>query len=221
MVSYAKSRKKKSSLFSKVLGALVEVDSDHEVLQLRMRHVDILRGEEFLNDIIDLYIEKEPSVAKISLEDIIAVLYENYLQQIKNGKVDHQKAANFLLAGKKKFLDPMQNPEEEKREFRQISLTSFVLEEPDDTEIFLGDSNEKIETSELIELDITINNRDIKRGKVFLYDINAYLKNEVIKVEDVIVISYLNLIETIRLKGNNRKIMESILYNLGYEEALE
>ena len=224
MVSYyeTKGRKRKgNSVFKKVLNAFVDIASDQEVLDLKMRYVDVLRGEEFLSDIKDLYIDKDPSVSNIDLEDIIAILYENYLQLIKNGNMDHQKAANFLVKGKKKYLDTMKSQKENRNEFRQISPNTFILEDAEDFGIQLGDANDSFDTSELVNLHVTLNNRDINRGKVFLYDINAYLNNEVLNVEDVIVISYLNLIHAIREKGNNVKVMESILYNLGYKEALE
>lgn len=224
MVSYyeTKGRKKKgNSVFKKVLNAFVDIAPDQEVLDLKMRYVDVLRGEEFLNDIKDLYIDKDPSVSNIDLEDIIAVLYENYLQLIKNGNMDHQKAANFLVKGKKKYLDTMKSPKENRNEFRQISPNTFILEDVEDFGIQLETANDNFDTSELVNLHVTLNNRDINRGKVFLYDINAYLNNEVLNVEDVMVISYLNLIHAIREKGNNVKVMESILYNLGYKDALE
>lgn len=214
-------KKRKTSLFDSVISKVFNaLDLDTEKLGLKMRYVDVLRGEELVNDIKDTFIEYYPQVASLNLGDIITVLYSDFLRQIKNGNQNHKLAAEFLLSGKSRYLAQLDKPKVQKKEFHQVNQNTFIFEDVDDDED-LEELSDKFGSGELVFVDILFKKRDINRGKVFLYDITTYLNDEVFSLEDMIVIRYLNFIEQVRLEGNSHKVMKAILKNLGYKKTLE
>ncbi|MEX3623637.1 hypothetical protein [Viridibacillus arvi] len=218
-------KKKNSSLIrsiaNKIYSSVFEVETDTVELKLRMNYVDILRGEELVNDIKDTYMDYYPDVLYLRVEDIIAILYKDFLNQLKSGNQDHKQAVNFLLQGKKEYLNEIERVKiiQQKKELQQISPNTFILDagiEVEEVDI------DDLEPCDIVHLQLEFKIRDINRGKLFLYDVEPFLENVKISIEDVIVIRYLNFIEQIRDSGNNKNVILSILRNLGYKkEAYE
>ena len=214
-------KNKRPSLFdavvNKVVGAFV--DRDKEKIDLKLRYVDILRGEEYVNDIRDILIDKYSEASKFELVDLIYLLYVDFIRQIKNGKYSHKDAAIFLLDGKRKYLDTLNKPKFTRKEVHQVTPNTFIFEEIEEDEE--EEFDEEISIGDLVLFETAFNIRDNNRCKVFLYDIEQYLEGEVLTVQDIIRIRYLNFIDQVRLEGNNSKVMNAIMKNFINEKSLE
>lgn len=192
------------------------LDLDTVLLSLKMKHVDLLRGIAFIDDIQDTYKEFYPDCVNMDIAELINILFRDFLRQIKNGNHDHQTVADFLLEGNLKYLQPLKRKpkkmESPQRKLNQISPYSFVFEDVEE------EIEYEEETDDLVYVDIAFKEKFINRIKILLYDIEPHLKGEHFTVEDVIVIRYLNFIERIRIEGNNPKVMDAIIRNLGYKK---
>lgn len=219
VLSYYELRGKKSkkiSIFDTVVNKVINafVDTETEKLDIKLKYVDILRGEEVVNDLKDTFIDKYPIVAKFEVADLFYLLYGDFIMQIKNGKFSHSDAADFLIDGKRKYLDILSKRRSTRKEIQQVSPNSFIFEDiEEEDEDFVENGSREFSINDVVYFELIFNIRQNNRCKVFLYDIEPYLDGEVINVEDVIAIRYLNFIDQVRLEGNNPKIMKSILKN--------
>ncbi|MDM5215066.1 hypothetical protein QUF94_27490 [Peribacillus sp. NJ4] len=62
------------------------------------------------------------------------------------------------------------------------------------------------------EITLRIKESEIYRGEVFLHDISPYLMEE-LKVEDLLVILFMDFLKRIKEKGNLSQAMKAILLN--------
>lgn len=209
-----RNKKRSASLFGDIVNKIVHafVDTEQERLELKLKYVDILRGEAFVNDLRDTYIDVYPEANKFELIDLITLLYVDFVNQIKNGTYSHQDAATFLVNGKRKYLDSIKKPRLTRKKVQQVSLYSYILEDIEEEETE-DDLDQEISAGDVVYLEIVFNTRENNRCKVFLYDIEPYLEGESLNVQDIIAIRYLNFIEQVRLEGNNSKVMKAILKN--------
>lgn len=191
------------------------LDLDTVVLSLKMKHIDLLRGNAFIDDIQETFDEAYPDCMRLNIADLINILFQDFIKQVKSGTHDHRVVADFLLDGNLRYLHPLkqkQTKKESQRKLQQVTPYSFIFEDVEE------EIDEVEEMDEMVIVDIAFKERFINRVKILLYDIEPHLKGENLSVEDVIVIRYLNFIERLRIEGNNRKIMEAILINLGYKK---
>lgn len=202
-------------MFSSVVNKVMKVfvDTENEKLDLKMRYVDVIRGGEFIDDLIDTYIDQYPEISRFKLGKLISILFIDFINQIKSGHYNHKDAAQFLLDGKRKYLDVLDKPKVTRKEVHMVSPYTFIFEdiEEDEDDEEVEQENSDLSLSDVVYLEIIIDIRQKNRCKVFLYDIKPYLEGIDINVQDVIVIRYLNFIEQIRLEGNNSRIMKSIM----------
>jgi len=211
-----KNKKRSTSLFEGVVNKLFDafVETDKEKLELKMRYVDILRGEAFVNDLRDTYIDKYPEASQFELIDLITMLYIDFINQIKKGNYSHQEAAAILVNGKKKYIDSLKKNLLTRKKVQQVSPYSFIFEEiEEEDEDIDNDLDSDFSAGDVVYLEVVFNTRENNRCKVFLYDIEPYLEGKLINVQDVVAIQYLNFIEQVRLEGNNTKVMKNILKN--------
>ncbi|WP_121616799.1 hypothetical protein [Virgibacillus halodenitrificans] len=196
--------------------AVLELDT--VAISLKMKHIDILRGFAYIDDIKEVFEKVYPGCLKLDIADLINILFQDFVKQIKNGDQNHKEVADFLLDGNLRYLHLLKKRrstnESTQRKLQQISTYSFVLEDVEETIQVEEDMNE------IIFYDILFKEKFINRIKILLYDLEPYLKGENFSVEEVIVIRYLNFIERIRTEGNNPQVMEAILLNLGYKKEL-
>ncbi|MCM3390637.1 hypothetical protein LG296_20170 (plasmid) [Ureibacillus chungkukjangi] len=216
-----KDRKKSifTSVVNKIRNALVDIEN--EKLDLKMRYVDVVRGDEYVNDIRDTFITQYPELNQFELGKLIALLYVDFIINIQSGNLSHKDAARFLIEGKRKYLDVLHKPKSKitRKEVQQVSPTTFIFQDIEDDE----DEDEEFDDykepkghfsmSDIVFIEIVLNIRQNNRCKVFLFDIEPYLEGFTLDVEDVIVINYLDFIERIRWEGNNTKMMKRIVKN--------
>ncbi|MFJ7367548.1 hypothetical protein ACIQWQ_26130 [Peribacillus frigoritolerans] len=171
----------------------------YRYLQIEVPYYEFLRGEVFVEDMKDLF---EEAPQNLSLYHLIALLYFDFLEQVKKG-AKFEQLCPFLISSKKKFLE---RPMIEKRVLKQVTTNLFSFEQRE----------EEIEvTSEEKRAEITlrIKESEIYRGEVFLHDISPYLMDEELKVEDLLVILFMDFLKRIKEKGNSSQAMKAILLN--------
>ncbi|MDQ7860946.1 hypothetical protein RCO48_07730 [Peribacillus frigoritolerans] len=59
------------------------------------------------------------------------------------------------------------------------------------------------------EITLRIKESEIFRGEVFLHDISSYLMDEELKVEDLLVILFMDFLKRIKEKGNSSQAMKA------------
>lgn len=97
----------------------------------------------------------------------------------------------------------------QKRVLKQLTSNLFSFEQRE----------EEIEvTSEEKRAEITlrIKESEIYRGEVFLHVISPYMMGEEFTVEDLLVILFMDFLQSIKEKGNSSQVMKAILLN--YED---
>ncbi|MFK9119555.1 hypothetical protein ACJEBK_22125 [Peribacillus frigoritolerans] len=174
----------------------------YRYLQIEVPYYEFLRGEVFVEDMKDLF---EEAPQNLSLYHLIALLYFDFLEQVKKG-AKYDEICPFLISSKKKFLE---RPMVQKRVLKQLTSNLFSFEQRE----------EEIEvTSEEKRAEITlrIKESEIYRGEVFLHDISPYMKGEELTVEDLLVILFMDFLQSIKEKGNSSQVMKAILLN--YED---
>ncbi|MFB5935555.1 hypothetical protein ACE8FZ_20050 [Peribacillus frigoritolerans] len=171
----------------------------YRYLQIEVPYYEFLRGEVFVEDMKDLF---EEAPQNLSLYHLIALLYFDFLEQVKKG-AKYDQICPFLISSKKKFLE---GPMVQKRVLKQLTSNLFSFEQRE----------EEIEvTSEEKRAEITlrIKESEIYRGEVFLHDIYPYMRGEELTVEDLLVILFMDFLQSIKVKGNSSQIMKAILLN--------
>ncbi|MEE3955909.1 hypothetical protein [Peribacillus frigoritolerans] len=174
----------------------------YRYLQIEVPYYEFLRGEVFVEDMKDLF---EEAPQNISLYHLIALLYFDFLEQVKKG-AKYEQICPFLISSKKKFLE---RPMVQKRVLKQLTSNLFSFEQRE----------EEIEvTSEEKRAEITlrIKESELYRGEVFLHDISPYMRGEELTVEDLLVILFMDFLQSIKEKGNSSQVMKAILLN--YED---
>lgn len=213
----SKYQQKKSFMERLVQKVEAALDLDTVKLSLKMKHIDYLRGEAFIDDIQEIFEEVYPECERLNIAELINILFKDFIKQIKSGTQDHKVVADFLLDGNLRYLQPLIQIKKKngssQRELQQVSTYSFIYEDVIEEE----DVCDK-ELDDMVYIDIMFKEKFINRVKILLYDLEPHLKRESFSVEEVIVIRYLNFIERVRTEGNNPKVMESILINLGYKK---
>lgn len=216
-------KNKRVSLFDTVVSKVKNafVDTNIEKLDIRLKYVDWLRGESFINDFHELFKHKYPEADKLELVELVTLLYVDFIKQIKSGKYSHEAAARFLVDGKKKYLDGLKKQRPTRKEVHQISPNSFIFEDVEDDDDDDDELERDVSVGDIVYVEIDFNKNLNNRCKVFLYDIENFLDGVVVNIEDVIAIRYLNFIDQIRLEGNNPKVMKAILKSYINSKALE
>ncbi|MCM3390433.1 hypothetical protein LG296_20525 (plasmid) [Ureibacillus chungkukjangi] len=216
---------KKNSLFESVVNRIINtfVDTKSEKLNIKMRYVDILRGENYVNDLRDIFIDKFPEASKFELIDLIMILYTDFIEKIKNGDHSHSTAARYLLEGKRKHLNNLEKRNTiTRKEVHQVTPNTLIFEDIEEDDFEDEElEHDDVSVDDIVYFDIDVNSNQNNRCKVFLYDIEPYLNGDKIDVKEVIAICYLSFIDQIRKKGNNPKIMKAILNNFINEKAQE
>ncbi|MGE6614168.1 hypothetical protein ACQKFG_27485 [Peribacillus sp. NPDC076916] len=133
----------------------------YRYLQIEVPYYEYLRGEVFVEDMKDLF---EEAPENLTMYHLIALLYFDFMEQVKKG-AKYEQLCPFLISSKKKFQE---RPMIKKRVLKQVTNKLFSFEQRE----------EEIEvTSEEKQAEITlrIKESEIYRGEVFLHDISLYL----------------------------------------------
>ncbi|MCM3168585.1 hypothetical protein [Peribacillus frigoritolerans] len=73
----------------------------YRYLQIEVPYYEFLRGEVFVEDLKDLF---EEAPQNLSLYHLIALLYFDFLEQVKKG-AKYEQICPFLISSKKTFLE--------------------------------------------------------------------------------------------------------------------
>lgn len=171
----------------------------YRYLQIEVPYYEFLRGEVFVEDMKDLF---EEAPQNLSLYHLIALLYFDFLEQVKKG-AKYEQLCPFLISSKKKFLERQMI---EKRVLKQVTTNLFSFEQREE-EIEVTTEEKRA------EITLRIKESEIYRGEVFLHDISPYLMDEELKVEDLLVILFMDFLKRIKEKGNSSQAMKAILLN--------
>lgn len=201
--------KPKSSVSTYMWGALKKqltklLKMDYQKIILPLKPYDLMRGKIYIEDVIETYEECPES---FSLNELIVVLIDDLLQQVKRGAMSHKELAYMLLNGKQQYFKQMKSLSST-RELKKISTYLYQMEE-----------YEELEEEEFTALEISLHESIIERGNVLLFELKPYLKNVSITFEEMLVIRYLNFLHLVVTEGNNEKVIKVILQNLGYVES--
>jgi hypothetical protein len=182
---------------------------DYHTVSLKMRHYDVLRGQVFIDDVIESFDECPES---FSLADLIIVLFDDLLSQVKRGSLSHKQVAHILMDGKSKYFTHIHEIEApKKKEFIQVSPYLYrMYEVEDDNDI------ETIADDDFVYVDIRLRESFINRAKVLLYELQPYFGNVPMTLEEMMVIRYLHFLHLIKTEGNDERVIKTILLNLGY-----
>jgi hypothetical protein len=177
--------------------------SNRKYLTVSLPYYDFLRGKVFLEDIRENFIEESPP--QFGLDDLIYLLYNDFLTQIKRGAKNEQ-IAQYLLSGLNRHF---QVTKREKRIMKPISQSSFEFELIEEEDIEM--QQEKGKTA---YLSIRMRESEILRAEVLLHDLENYLGGTEVSIEQIIAITYLDFIEKVKSEGNSLKVQKAILNRL-------
>ncbi|CAN7762889.1 hypothetical protein LJR153_007135 [Paenibacillus sp. LjRoot153] len=159
----------------------------YEPLKIRAADIDFLRAEVFLEDIYEL------GQVEISMDQLIALLYEDFIY-----KVRQTKDLRSIYLNVKKLKD-------------ELSFTNMFsqLVDVSDDHLVLHKRN-TFNQPKLYMLEVRMHRRSALRGEVFLMDIRQFDPSLHLKLEELVSLLFLNMVERIRT-GDQTKLVREIL----------
>lgn len=180
---------------------------DFATLTFHVPYYDYLRGQVFIDDIKAVY---EECPDDFDLAALLSLLHDDFLYHTKKGSRTHQQTAQYLLYGQRQYLTYQTVIKREKQALKQVSDYTFIMSFEEEEEI------EEKEKPDQAEITIRVKESKIQRTEILLYDVSPYMDDQVVTVEDMLAIVYLDFIQRIKQEGNNDKVMKSILKGLEF-----
>ncbi len=173
--------------------------SKYRYIEIKLPYYEYLRGQVFCQDFMDLFDEAPYT---FSVVDLMSILFEDFLNQIKKGNTQYESMARFLVDNKYKYLEP---PKKETRVLKKVNTNLFSFETTEEV------MSVKEEDSRKAYLTVKIRDKVLLRGEIFLHDLSPFLHKEQLQIEELFAILYLDFIAKIKEKGNNVDVMKAIL----------
>ncbi|WP_243292349.1 hypothetical protein [Bacillus sp. FJAT-47783] len=172
--------------------------SRKRMITIEISYYDYLRGKIFIEDLRDSYNDNVP--VSFDIAALIYMLYDDFLLQVKRG-TNHKDIAKYLLICKGQFK------KEEKRVLKQVSSHVFQFEviEEDEEECYEYESGMQNQTA---YLDITVKETELLRAEVLFFDLEQFLNDEVILVEELMKYIYLDFGSKVKESGNSKQIQK-------------
>lgn len=170
--------------------------SKYRYIEVELPYYSYLRGEIFIDDLRDNFREEIPLI--FDLGDLLKLLYDDFLMQVRKGAKPEQ-VARFLLNGYEKYVA--------KNRFQSLNPSPTItdLMETDDEE-------EKAEFEpKFAVLTLRIKETDVYRGEILLADLELFTGKIELFVEHIIAIVYLDFIENVIKEGISLKIQKNII----------
>jgi len=186
---------KKKGFFSRFLQKRKWFESDTVLLELKIPHYDLVRGELFCEDITEMAAgDDEEQELTFEIDDLLFLLYKDFLIQIRHYDIRtlYEKVKNLQSKYQTRSMDLKQK-------------NDFVWERIEKT----SSRGQKI-----INYLFEIKKKYVLRGEVFLLDLSSKYQDVTMTVEELISFLYSDFIYNVR-QGNNDKIIREILKNLG------
>lgn len=174
--------------------------SSKKYINVKLPYYDFLRGQVFIQDLIDNFPEDMSS--SFDIAQLIHMLYTDFLNQIKRG-VKNEDVAVYLKQSMEKYF-PVKVVE--KRVFKQVNNHLFQYEDIEEY-----DDEEEEEEEKFAYLDIRASEKIILRGEILLYDLSPFLSGTSISVEQLIAIIYLDFIKRVQEHGNSVAVQQTLI----------
>lgn len=171
-------------------------------LTITIPYYDYIRTRVFISDLRDNYGDDVPYNFDVAV--LIFMLFDDFLNQIKRG-AKHDQIANYLTGGRNRYF---QNNTKLERILKPI--TPHVLEfETVEEETEYDKSKEE----KMAYITLRMREAEVLRAEVLLHDLfNA--EGIEMTVEELIVIVYLDFIQSVKIEGNSLKVQKTILTHL-------
>lgn len=186
---------KKKGFFSRFLQKRKWFEPDTVLLELKIPHYDLVRGELFCEDITEMAAgDDEEQELTFEIDDLLFLLYKDFLIQIRHYDMRalYEKVKNLQSKYQIRSMDLKQKNE-------------FVWERIEKT-LSRG--------QRIVNYWFEIKKKYVLRGEVFLLDLSNKYQDVSMTVEELISFLYSDFIYNVR-QGNNDKIIREILKNLG------
>jgi hypothetical protein len=174
-------------------------------IQIKLPYYEYLRGKIFCEDLRSLYQDEVPLHFDIST--LLYMLYDDLLTQIKSGVAKNEQIAAYLVSGKKEYF---RKHVQEKRIMKPITKYVFQFETVEEEYV----EEQPSEKARNAYLELRMKQSELLRAEVLLHDLEPYMDGLDVSVEELIVIVFLNFIDTIKKEGNTVKVQKSILAHL-------
>lgn len=173
-------------------------ESKSVTLHIQVPYYDLLRGKVFISD-LEAIIGQE--LKDFSVEDLFALLYEDFLRQIRKG-ADLQQIARWLMALKERYKE---DDSEEVSDFVQRTDYSFELVTRDQQK---STKRENRPTDVLI----SINRKLAERGEILLFDLTNLEDDFDLTLEEFMSIRYQDFMREV--KAGNERVVKAVISNL-------
>lgn len=173
--------------------------SKYRYIEVELPYYSYLRGEIFIDDLRDNFQDKIPLT--FDLGDLLKLLYDDFLIQVKKG-AKHEQIARYLLNGYEKHI--MENS------FQSRNLSPITSDL-----IGMGGEEEQVEFEpKFAVLTLRIKETDIYRGEILLADLKLFTGEIEFLVEHIIAIVYLDFIENVIKEGSSLKVQKNIVRHI-------
>lgn len=175
--------------------------SDRQLITVEIPYYDFIRGKVFIDDLRDNFTEDVPF--QFGISELLYMLYDDFLNQVKRGAKNDQ-IAGYLKSGIQRHFT---SKKREKRILKPLTNHVFEFEtiEEDDS------PSQKVKTA---YLDIRMKESEVLRAEVLLFDLEPFLGDTELSIEQMIAIVYLDFIDNVKAEGNSLKVQKSILAHL-------
>lgn len=164
------------------------------ILRIKLEWYQYLRAETFVDDLIEIAGEE----LTFSVEQLIGILYDDFLRQIRMD-VDIKELYNRL-----KDKQAQRHKKRTEESFVRVSPNHWSLRE------------QAVEVQKkMIAFDISISRKSALRGEVFLHDLARHEPSNSLfmSLEELITILLLDFIAEVQ-KGNQSSVMKRIMQDL-------
>lgn len=171
---------------------------NRKIITIEIPYYEYLRGTIFIDDLRENYKDKVPY--NFDVASLIYLLYDDFMKQVKRG-ASNKEIAQFLLRGKEEYF---YTRKKEKRVMKAITERLLEFQSIEEEEIV--QTNEK-----KAYIDLKMEEREILRGEVLLHDLEVYLNDVPIRIEDILAIRFLDFISDLKKEGNSLSVQKSIV----------
>lgn len=169
-----------------------------------MPYYDFLRGKVFIDDLFDAFGDQIPQ--DFDFAYLLYMLYQDLLQQIKKGGGSNEQLANYIRSGHQRYF---KKRTKQKRVMKALTSHLFEFETVEEEE-----EEEQPKEGRTAYIELKMREKELLRGEVLLHDLSPYMDEEIITIEQLISIVYLDFIQKIKADGNSVKVQKSIVAHL-------
>lgn len=179
----------KKGLYSYLLAKLGKYARNE--LHVKLPHYEVLRANSFLDDIMEL----TDHTIHLTLEDLIALLYHQFLVQVRS-------TSKFSTLGQKILNKKIELAEKEQR-----IVTTFEQVNPNHWALVERKIPTKMKTKQIT---VEFHRKYLERGEIFLYDLIKISPKFAMTLEELISILVIDFVQEVE-RGNSKKVIDQII----------